>query len=40
MKNGQIGLFYECGVKSAYENLQFISFPVSELFFRGTLTNK
>jgi sialidase-1 len=32
LKNGRIGLFYECGQVSPYEKLQFISFPVNELF--------
>jgi sialidase-1 len=40
LKNSRIALFYECGEKGAYERLQFLSFPVKELFIQGTLTGK
>lgn len=37
INNRQAGLFFECGYKSAYETLRFISFPVRELFRTGEL---
>ena len=37
LKNGQIGLFFECGSKNAYETLRFVSFPAGEIFKSGTL---
>lgn len=40
LNNGRIGLFYECGQKSAYETLKFLSFQVKELFTPGMLTKE
>ncbi len=40
LKNGRIALFYECGDKGAYENLQFISFPIKELFSTEKLVSR
>ena len=37
LKNNNIGLFFECGNKSAYETLRFISFKPEELFKPGVL---
>jgi sialidase-1 len=37
LKNNDIGIFFECGKKSAYETLRFISFQPKELFLPGVL---
>jgi sialidase-1 len=37
LKNGQVGLFFECGKKNAYETLRFINFSAKELYKAGTL---
>lgn len=40
LKNGLVGLFFECGEKSAYETLRFISFRPAELFSPGILISE
>jgi sialidase-1 len=39
LPDGKIGMFFEAGKKSAYEEMVFVSFDPSELFILGALLN-
>ena len=40
LPNGDIGIFFECGIESPYEKMVFVAFDPSELFAPGSLLDQ